>query len=120
MNQDTLAQLGLSPDQTTHITGNRRKRLIGFLVRWEQYEAALACLDEMLALDPNLVSLLDAKARALLGLGQPQAALDVMQGRHRIRTSLSSRALEARIHLALSESDTSLRIARPETVFLLP
>ena len=112
MNQDTLAQLGLSPDQTTHITGNRRKRLISFLLRWEQYEAALACLDEMLALNPDLVSLLDAKARALLGLAQPQAALDVMQGRHRIRTSLLSRALEARIHLALGESATSLHIAR--------
>ncbi len=112
MNCDALTQLGLSPDQTTHITGRQRTRLINFLLRWEQYEAALACLEEMLAITPNLVTLHDARTRALLGLGQPDAALDVMRVRHQIRTSATSRDLEARIHVARGDTETALQIAK--------
>ena len=111
MKNDTLAHLGLTPDQVSHITGRRRTRLINFLLRWEQFETALACLEEMLAFNPGLVTLLDAQARALLGLDQPDAALDVMHARHQLRTSLSSRVLEARVHLARGDSEAALRIA---------
>jgi ATP-dependent DNA helicase RecQ len=111
MSQDTLTHLGLSPDQTTHITGNRRSRLINFLLRWEQHEAALACLDEMIPLNPRQVSLYDARVKALLGLDQPDAALDVMQARHQIKISLSSRTLEARVHLARDDTEAALGIA---------
>jgi ATP-dependent DNA helicase RecQ len=111
MHQDTLTELGLAPDQTTHITGNRRSRLVNFLLRWEQFAAALACLDEMLALSPDLVGLHDSKARALLGLEQPDAALEVMQARHQLRVSFNSRVLEARVHLAREDTEAALRIA---------
>ncbi|MGD9100696.1 MAG: RecQ family ATP-dependent DNA helicase [Anaerolineae bacterium] len=111
MDQDTLTQLGLAPDQATHITGNRRSRLINFLLRWEQFEAALACLDEMLALNPDLVGLHDSKTRALLGLEQPDAALEVMQARHQLRVSFNSRVLEARVHLAREDAEAALRVA---------
>jgi ATP-dependent DNA helicase RecQ len=111
MHKDTLTHLGLTPDQTGHITGNQRKRLIGLLLRWEQFDAALACLEEMWAFKPGLVTLLDAQARALVGLEQPDAALDVMHARHQLRTSLSSRALEARVHLARGDNEAALRIA---------
>jgi ATP-dependent DNA helicase RecQ len=103
MTYDTLAQLGLHPDQTTSLTGNRRSRFINFLLRWEEYEAASACLEGMLAGNPERVGLYDAHARALLGLGQPDAAVEVMQARHRIRVSLSSQVLEARVHLACGD-----------------
>lgn len=122
MNKDTMAHLGLSPQRTTHITGTRRTRLINFLLRWEQYEAALACVEQMLAYNPDRVGLLDVQAQALLGLGQPDLALDVMRARHQISSSLSSRRLEAQVHLALGDAEAALRIAdewvseRPESI----
>ncbi len=112
MDQDTLKVLGLTPVATRHITGKRRTRLISFLLRWEQYERALACVEEMMALHPELVSLCDAKARALLGLGQPGAALEVMNARHERRTSQTSRSLEARIRLETGDTEGALGIAR--------
>ncbi len=111
MIQDTLAYLDLSPDLAARLSGNPRTRLVNFLLRWEQYETALLCLDPMLARDPHLVSLHDAKARALLGLNQTGAALETMQTRQQLRTSLSSRALEARVHLARGDADAALGIA---------
>jgi tetratricopeptide (TPR) repeat protein len=112
MNQDTLKELGLTPAATRRIIGNRRTRLINFLLRWEEYEGALACLEEMMAFYSELVSLHDAKARALLGLGQPDAALEVMHTRHERSTSRSSRALEARICMETGDTERALGIAR--------
>jgi ATP-dependent DNA helicase RecQ len=111
MERDTLTGWGLAPEQTIHITGKRRTRLLNFLLRWAEYESALACLDEMLALKPDLVGLLDARAKALLGLDQPDAARDVMQARHQISSSFSSRVLAARVHLARGDAETALRVA---------
>jgi ATP-dependent DNA helicase RecQ len=111
MKQDALAHLGLSPDQTVRIGARERTRLVSFLLRWEQFEAVLACLDELVPANPTLVSLRDAQVRALLGLGQPGAALEVMQARHQIKTSLTARVLEARVHLARDDAAAALRIA---------
>ena len=47
MNRDPFEYLNLSLDRCTHLTGRRRTRLISFLLRWEQYETALACLDSI-------------------------------------------------------------------------
>jgi ATP-dependent DNA helicase RecQ len=112
MNQDTLKELGLTPAATRHIIGNRRTRLINFLLRWEEYEGALACVEEMMAFYSGLVTLHDAKARALLGLGQPDAALEVMHARHERRISQTSRSLEARIQVDTGDTERALGIAR--------
>jgi ATP-dependent DNA helicase RecQ len=111
MNENALEFLNLSPEQSAQITGRRRTRLINFLLRWEQYEAALACLERMLASDPERVGLLDAKTRALLGLGQVDESLDVSRARNRISSSLSSQVLLARVHLARGEVQPALTIA---------
>jgi ATP-dependent DNA helicase RecQ len=112
MSKDVIAELGLSLDQIAGLVGTQRTRLFSFLLRWEQYELALACLDVMMLHSPRLVSLYDAKARALLGLGQPEAALASIEARHKIRSSLSSRAQEARVRLALNQSAAALDLAR--------
>lgn len=112
MSKNALSELGLSPDQTAGLVGTQRTRLYSFLLRWEQYEAALACLDAMVLHSPRLVSLHDARARALLGWGQPEAALAAMEARHEIRSSLPSRTQEARIRLALKQSTAALDLAR--------
>ena len=83
MNENALEFLDLSPERSARMTGVRRTRLINFLLRWEQHPAALACLERMLASTPDRVGLLDAKTRALLGLGEVDAALEVAQARNR-------------------------------------
>jgi ATP-dependent DNA helicase RecQ len=112
MSKNALTELGLSPDQTADLAGTIRTRLFSFLLRWEQYEVALACLEAMILHNPGLVSLYDAKARALLGLGQPEAALASIEARHEIRSSLSSRTLETRVRLALNQPTAALALAR--------
>jgi ATP-dependent DNA helicase RecQ len=112
MVQDALKNLGLLPEQCAQITGRRRTRLINFLLRWEQYETALACLEGMLDRNPERVGLLDAKARALQGLGRLDSALDVIHARNQIRTSVTSKALQARIQLARGGSQAALALAQ--------
>ena len=122
MKQDTLKFLGLSSDQCAQITGRRRTRLINFLLRWEQYETVLVCLDKMLAVKPDWVGLLDSKAQALLGLEKANAALDVIQTRNSISTSIKSQTIQARVHLARDEFQAALSIAlhlvdtRPDSI----
>jgi ATP-dependent DNA helicase RecQ len=110
--QDVLKHVGLSPEQTTHISGRQRTRLINFLLRWEQHAAALACLEELIQANPTLVSLRDAQARALVGLERPDEALDAMGARHELKVSMTSRALEARVHLARGDTEKALQIAQ--------
>lgn len=112
MVQDALTELNLTPEQCAQITGRRRTRLINFLLRWEQYEVVLACLKAMLAENPERVGLLDARAQALQSLGRLDDALEVIQTRNQISTSVRSQALQARIHLARGESRAALGLAR--------
>ncbi len=112
MPPDLLLELGLTPQQTVRLSGRMRGRLVGFLLRWQQHSALTACLDQLLPAYPTLVSLLDAKAMTCLKQGRLDAALDTMRERHRLRTSMSSQALLARIHLARQEVQTALDIAQ--------
>jgi len=109
---DALSSLGLTATQAGRLGARRREALVSFLLRWEQYQQALDCLDELLPHNPTLVSLLDDRARALQGLGRFEAALAVMSARHQRRVSFSSRILEGRIYLASGHTDAALGIAR--------
>jgi len=108
---DALAQLELTPEQAGQLTGHRRDALIRFLLRWEQYAPALACLDALLATNPELVTLLDQRAQALAGLRRYGEALQTMRQRHELRVSASSLALEARIYLAGGVAEGALSAA---------
>ncbi len=112
MPPDMLLELGLVPQQVACLSGRLRSRLVGFLLRWQHHSALTACLDELLAAYPTLVSLLDARARTFLEQGRLDAALNTMHERHRLRISISSQALLARIHLARQEVQTALDIAQ--------
>lgn len=61
--ETALSHLGLAPKQVAQPPGNLGYRVVDFLLRWEQYEAALECLNELISLRPNLPSLLDDRAR---------------------------------------------------------
>ncbi len=111
-NGDVLAELAIAPRQMVGLTGSERSRLLNFLLRWEQLETLHACLDVLIPARPSLVSLLDLRARAFLAQERPDDALMVMEKRLQIRTSMTARALLARVHLARTDSDAAHRIAR--------
>ena len=107
-----LGKLGIAPQQTLELAGNHRSRLLNFLLRWDHLEALNACLDALIPPNPALVSLLDLRARALLAQNQPDDALAVMQGRLRLRDSISARSLLARTHLARGDVEAALFVAQ--------
>ena len=65
--QASFEPLAAIPDHVlVHITGERRRHLIEYLLRWGQPAAALRALDGWLAAQPHLVTLREARARVLL------------------------------------------------------
>ena len=108
---DVLTELGVELRQVSRLAGKQRSRLLNFLLRWEQIEALQACLDVLIPARPALVSLRDLRAKALLAQGRPGDALAVMEKRLKRRSSLTARALVARIHLARGDGETAHRIA---------
>ncbi len=107
-----LDQLALTPQKTLQLASNDRSRLLNFLLRWEHVEEVHACLDVLIPHNPTLVSLLDLRARAFLAQGRPDDALVVMRERLELRTSLTARALLARVHLARDDVAAAHQIAR--------
>ena len=111
-NDNALTELGIEPIQARELTSNQRRRLLNFLLRWEQFDDLHACLDALTAIAPGRVSLFDLRVQAFLAQGRPADALRVMQARLQRKTSLTARALLARVHLARGDVDTAHRIAR--------
>jgi ATP-dependent DNA helicase RecQ len=112
MPDDILASLQLTPADVPDLPAKARTTLIAYLLRWEHYDAACRCLQQLLATHSHLVSVYDSLARAHLGLGQPKRGVEIMRRRHALRRSNSSRALEARVHLAAGSLGEALSIAR--------
>src|SRR5262245_5524554 len=84
-----------------HITGERRRRLVEYLLRWGEPAAALRALDAWLAAQPHLATLREARARVLTELGRAADALaaldsiDAERGMSESRRALRARALAA-------------------------
>jgi len=88
------------------ITGERRRRLVEYLLRWGEPAAALHALDCWLAAQPHLVTLREARARVQLELGIPEstlALLDELDGERGM--SASRRDLRLRALAALGRWD---------------
>ena len=111
-NDNVLIELETTPQQTVRLAGNQRSRLLNFLLRWERVEEVHACLDVLIPVNPNLVSLLALRVRAFLAQDRPGDALVVMQERIGRKSSISARALLARVHLARGDDDAAHQIAR--------
>src|SRR5258706_6870195 len=82
-----------------HITGERRRRLVEYLLRWGEPAAALRALDGWLAAQPHLATLREARACVLIELGRAEEALaaldaiDAERGMSESRRALHARAL---------------------------
>ncbi len=115
MADDILAALNLPPTEVPTLPARARNALLSYLLRWEEYEAARRCLQQLLVTHSHLVSLYDDLARAYLGLGQPDRAVEIMRRRHALKSSNSSRALEAHACLAAGDLAAAQAIARQLT-----
>ncbi|MCP4544562.1 MAG: RecQ family ATP-dependent DNA helicase [Chloroflexi bacterium] len=111
-NDNVLTELEMTPQQTVGLAGNQRSRLLNFFLRWERVEDAHACLDVLIPVNPNLVSLLDLRVRAFMIQDRPDDALAVMQERIKRKSSTSAHVLLARVHLARGDNDVAHQIAR--------
>jgi ATP-dependent DNA helicase RecQ len=112
MPDEILTTLQLAPADVPGLSAKVRSALLAYLLRWEHYDAARRCLHQLLVTHAQLVSVYDDLARAYLGQGQPQRALEMMGRRHALRVSSSSRILEAEAHLAAGDLAAAQTIAR--------
>ena len=103
MPDEILADLNLEKTDVSSLPGPARTSLVAYLLRWEYYSAAELCLLQLLDNHSHLVSVYDNLARLYLATDRSDRALEMMNRRHAIRTSNTSRALEARIHLAAGD-----------------
>jgi ATP-dependent DNA helicase RecQ len=91
-----------------HVTGERRKRLLEYLLRWGEPAAALVCLDCWLVDQPHLATLREARARMLIELERAQPALETLDQIDAERgLSESRRALRLRALAALGRWDAA-------------
>jgi ATP-dependent DNA helicase RecQ len=112
MADDILAELNVNPDQVPTLHARARSALIAYLLRWGHNEAALRCLQQLLATHSNHVPVYDSLARTQLALGRPDISLEMMRRRHALRTSVTSQALEARILIHAGNLVDAQAIAR--------
>jgi ATP-dependent DNA helicase RecQ len=91
-----------------HMTGERRKQLLEYLLRWSEHSGALACLDYWLADQPHLATLREARARVLIELERMQPALEMLDQIDSERgMSESRRALRMRALAGLGQWDAA-------------
>ena len=106
MHHDPL--ISLPAHILAHITGERRKHLLEYLLHWGEHAAALVCLDCWLSDQPHLATLREARARVLIELERPQPALETLDQIDSERgMSESRRALRLRALAALGRWDAA-------------
>jgi ATP-dependent DNA helicase RecQ len=103
MPDENLTTLNLTETDVPSLPAPARNALVAYLLRWKHYDAAQQCLRELLRSHGRLVSVYDNLARLYLALDESDRALEIMRRRHAIRSSNTSQALEARVHLAAGD-----------------
>jgi len=115
MTEDILASLTLTPADAPDLPAKVRTSLIAYLLRWEHYDAARRCLQQLLITHSQMVSIYDDMARAYLGLGQPEKALEILRRRQTLKVSSLSQRLEAEARLAAGDVEGAQTIANELT-----
>jgi ATP-dependent DNA helicase RecQ len=124
MSDDVLSALDLIPSDVPSLPTTARRKLTAYLLRWGHFDAARRCLRQLLVTHYHQVSVYDELAKAHLGLDDAERALEIMERRHALRTSSTSQALVARIHLARGDVEAAQRISEelldgnPESVMV--
>ena len=115
MTDSILSRLNLSPADVPNLPAKGRKALVSYLLRWAHYDNARRCLQQLLITHSRSVTVYDDLARVHLAQEKGERALEIMRRRHALRTSNSSRILEARAHLAAGGLAEAQEIARELT-----
>ena len=102
-----LSELGLAPSRIAVLTGQERSRLLSFLERWGYLADLHACLDRVLQVQPDLVSMLDLRTKAYVAEERYDAAIEIVQRRIAIRRSLTAQSLYAEVAIAQGDLDTA-------------
>ena len=100
----------MEPRQFPSLNADLRKRAVGFLLRWQAFGDALACLDA-LQMD-DLATVQDWRAQALQGEGRLQEAVRILEQRTLSSAALTPRLQLARLYLAAGDTGLALEIAR--------
>ncbi|MGD8397366.1 MAG: RecQ family ATP-dependent DNA helicase [Anaerolineae bacterium] len=109
---EVLASFQLAPADVAALPAKARNALVAYLLRWEAYPAARACLEAIAGEGERRVTILDSLAQAHLGAGEAARAVETMQRRNALRASSASRVLEARACLAAGDVARAQQIAR--------
>jgi ATP-dependent DNA helicase RecQ len=102
-----LAELGLAPYRIALLTGQQRSRLLSFLERWGYLEDLHNCLDRVLEAQPDLVSMLDLRAKAFMAEARYDDAVAILQRRIAIRSSVTAQALYVELAITKGDLDTA-------------
>lgn len=116
MNHDILAQLGLTLERVSELSGNDRSRVLNFLLRWEHLEALHACLDVLMPRNPTRVSLFDLRVKGLLAEGRADEALSLMQMRLMQRQRVSDAAKTLLLQIYLEQHDILMAVQTAQTL----
>ena len=104
-----LDRLALQPSQYAALPSDVCARVADFLLRWQAYGEALACLD---ALGPLSPVQLEQRAAALHGLGQTAEALALLDQRRQEHDSLPAAIQRIRLQAAAGQVQGALAAAR--------
>lgn len=113
MPESLLARLELTPEQVDLLPRKTGRAVVNFLLRWEAFAEALAVLD--LWQDDGFVTTMDARARALSGLGRHGEAADLMVQRIAMFRSVSSEQLLGEMLIRAGRIDEAHELARSLT-----
>ena len=104
-----LDRLALQPPQYAALPSDVCARVADFLLRWQAYGEALACLD---ALGPLSAVQLEQRAAALHGLGRTAEALALLDQRRQQHDSLPAAIQRIRLQAAAGQVQGALAAAR--------
>lgn len=113
MSASLLSQINSTPAQVAALSAEQRQRVVEFLIRWEAYPEALACIDG--ASRADTAHLLDLRAQILHGLGRTAEAIAALSTRLQQQDALPARIELARLYLAAQNTDAALQIAEQLT-----
>lgn len=104
-----LDRLALQPPQYAALPSDVCARVADFLLRWQAYAEALACLD---ALGPLSPVELEQRAAALHGLGRTAEALTLLDQRRQQHDSVPAAIQRIRLQAAAGQVQGALAAAR--------
>ena len=104
-----LDRLALQPTAYAALASDVCERVADFLLRWQAYAEALACLDALGTLSPTG---LEQRAAALHGLGRTSEALALLDQRLRRQDSLPAAIQRVRMQAAAGQVQPALAAAQ--------